>query len=202
MTLPTVLVTGFGPFLDVTANPSGTLAKRLAATPPDGVEVVGRVLPVSYARTPVALAAAMAEVAAPRAMLALGLHRGSWLRLEARARARLDSPAPDAEGVHGLDLPPLGRRDLECSLDLERLASALRAAGAPDVRISRDAGGYLCERVYYDLLRAGQTLGLPALFVHVPALDLLGLDIQERVLRALVVELACPQTPGEACARA
>ncbi|MCB9915276.1 MAG: hypothetical protein H6828_09020 [Planctomycetes bacterium] len=189
---PVVLVTGFEPFLDVARNPSGLLAQRLEHEPPAGVSVLGRVLPVSFSATPPVLAGALAEArgAGARALLGLGVHRGAWFRLERGARARLDSPKADDQGLYAAELGPLGERDLATTLDLDALAEVLRAAGATDVRTSDDAGGFLCERAYYDLLAAGEALGVPALFLHVPPLDALELDAQARVVRALVAELA------------
>lgn len=165
-----VLVTGFGPFLDVARNPSGEAALALAQAPPPGLEVVGVELPVSFAGAPAALEAALSGLAprVPDVLLALGLHRGSWLRLEQRARARLGSAKPDAEGRRGAEQGLLAGGELRCRLDLEVLAQGLVAAGAADVRLSRDAGGYVCERTYHAALAAGERLGRPALFLHVP----------------------------------
>jgi len=189
---PLVLVTGFGPFRDVARNPSGELAEALALDPPAGVEVVGRVLPVSFAAAPPALEAAIERLAprVPDAILGLGVQRGAWFRLERRARAVLDSEKPDLDGRFARELEPLGARDLECALDLERLCAAMRAAGAGEARASDQAGGYVCERVFRAALEAGARLGLPGLFLHLPPADLVSVDDQLPVLRGLLVELA------------
>ena len=47
-----LLVTGFGPFRDVTSNPSGAIAERLQAEPPDAWEVLSAVLPVTFDDAP------------------------------------------------------------------------------------------------------------------------------------------------------
>lgn len=183
-----VLVTGFGPFLDAAHNPSGELALRLTGGPPEGLDVLGRILPVSFTHAPPALAEALGDVGArgPRALLGLGLHRGEGFRLERRARARLGSQKPDAEGAYAHDQQPLGERDLETTLDLEALRAALAEVTDAEVRVSDDAGGYLCERVYYDLLAAGEGLGIPALFLHVPSAERVEMKEQERVVGALL----------------
>ncbi len=191
MTSPLVFVTGFGPFLDVSENPSGELVRLLRDTPPAEVRVAGVVLPVSFARTPEALESALDEVSAQRpvVLLGLGAQRKSWFRLERRARARLDSKKPDAEGLFAADVGLLGEGDLATGLDLEGLRLVLIEAGAADARVSDDAGGYLCELTYYSLLRRASALGIPALFLHLPPLDVVDAEVQAGCLRGLIVEL-------------
>jgi pyroglutamyl-peptidase len=181
-----ILVTGFGPFEGVSENPSGLVAEVLAAEP--GIHA--GVLPVAFRSAPRAFDALLARIAprVPAALVGLGVHRGAEFRLEARAGRRLGSDRPDVEGVCAADLEVGGSEPLElCSaLDLEALAGELRAAGAARVRISRDAGGYVCERIYRHALEAGLRLGIPAVFLHVPPLAAVGLDRQIPVVRALL----------------
>lgn len=183
-----VLVTGFGPFLDVTVNPSGELARALALSPPPGIEVAACVLPVSFTGAPAALEAALQGLRprVPELLLGLGLHRGSWLRLELRARAAMTSPKRDSEGRLGAELGPLPGGELRSSLDLAALGEDLRAAGADDVRLSDDAGGYVCERTYRATLEAGARLARPALFLHVPSAEHLAIARQADLLRAWI----------------
>ena len=52
--------------------------------------------------------------------------------------------------------------------------------------ISEDAGGYLCERVF----RAGLEVGVaPALFLHVPPLEVMGAEEQTEVVLAFLERL-------------
>jgi pyroglutamyl-peptidase len=68
-----------------------------------------------------------------------------------------------------MDIMP-GPRHLLCTAPLPRIAAALIAAGFP-ATISDNAGGYLCNELFYHLITrnattwCGQTL---VLFVHIP----------------------------------
>jgi len=185
-----VLVTGFEPFLDVRVNPSGEVARRLDGRRIAGSEVVGRVLPVAFARAPGALDAALEEAGGrPRLVLAMGVHRGDAFRLETSARARFESAQADNDGVVGavVDGPGVRRSELDVGGACVR---ALRAAGAAEVVTSDDAGGYLCERVYRAALDRGAERGVPALFLHVPPVASAPVEAQagivERFLAALL----------------
>jgi len=95
---PLLLVTGFGPFLEVENNPSGLLARALVAdeglAAELGAPVRGGELPVSIERSAPAFDALLAELAeGPRAILCLGVQREAWWRLERCARGRLTESA-------------------------------------------------------------------------------------------------------------
>ncbi len=170
MSEPLVVLSGFGPFFQVERNPSGEVALALAASPPPGMRVVAAQLPVTFRHAGDTLEGLIATCGEqrPDAVLALGVHPGPSFRLERRARSRLDSVKPDNEDrqVDGLVLEP--DRDLETTLDLRRLAAALERAGAEEVIISEDAGGFVCEATYHRLLALTENLGVPGLFLHVP----------------------------------
>ena len=184
MNEPLVLITGFGPFPQVDVNPSGRAAAALEADPPPGIRVVGRELPVELHRAGDALEAALLECRRrPDFLLSLGVQRGGWWRPEGLARARMDSTKPDNAGRFAAELPPLGDRDLESSVDPVRVAELLIEAGASDARPSRDAGGYVCERTFYANLVAAERLGVPGTFLHVPNHELVSLDEQVAILR-------------------
>ena len=190
MNAPLLFVTGFEPYLDARFNPSGELARLLALQPPPGVEIVGEVLPVSFTRTPPAYARALERLdRRPVALLALGLHRDSWFRLERRARRVLDSLKPDAEGLYAKELEPLGEEDLATDLDLAALSAALVAGGAGEVRVSDDAGGYICEQTYHGLLRRAEEWGIGGLFLHVPPAEKVAVEDQLGPVTSLVREL-------------
>ncbi len=187
-----LLVTGFGAFENVERNPSGEIADALAKDPPAGVEIHSTILPVTFRGCGAAADRALAALAprVPDVLLSLGVHSGSTFRLERRARAR---PKPGRQDNDGETADTLGLADgpeLESSLDPEPLAEALRAAGAAEVVVSSDAGGYVCERIYHHMLDAGARLGIPALFLHVPPITAVEVPEQVRVVRALVGELA------------
>lgn len=190
-----MLVTGFGPFLEVERNASGEVALALAALPADalgGARVAAGVLPVVFAEVADAVDALLAGLApeVPGLLLGLGVHRGGSFRLERGARARLDSPKTDNAGRRAAELAPLGERDLATDLDLERLGRVLRSAGADEIQLSDDAGGFVCERAYHHLLARADALGVPALFLHVPPLERVPVEAQVPVVAGLVAALA------------
>jgi pyroglutamyl-peptidase len=181
-----VLVSGFGPFLDVVANPSGLVADALSGDP--GVH--GIVLPVSFVRSAQALDAALRGMPRrPRALLGLGVHRGVTLRVERGARSQLESRSPDVDGMRGATLALAGAALLETVCDVRRLADRLRELDVAPVEISGDAGGYVCERMYRHMLELGESSGVPAVFLHVPPLEVLPLEAQVRAARLLLAEL-------------
>ncbi len=195
----TLLVTGFEPFLDVRVNPSGEVARRLDGGLLTGdVRVVGCQLPVSFEAAPLAFQAAFdALPAPPLAIVSLGVHRGPSFRLERRAGAVFESGQQDNDGRTGAGVRLEGPDRREATLDLEACAAWLREAGAGEVMISSDAGGYLCERVYRAGLDVGARVGIPALFLHVPPVEFVGVDDQESVLEGFLARLAASLTSTE-----
>ncbi len=186
------LLTGFGPFLKVKLNPSGEVVRVLGEEGIEGLRLTTSILPVTFRGAPLALQVALAELGSetPNFLLSLGAQTKPWFRLESRARARLDSKKPDLDSCFARELEELegGRR--HCQLDLEPLAEVLRSVDGADVRVSNDAGGYVCERTYHALLSAAEKLGIPALFLHLPPLDQVDLERQARHLRKLLLHLA------------
>jgi pyroglutamyl-peptidase len=190
-----ILVTGFGPFLDVVHNPSGEVARRLDGREIHGLRVVGRVLPVSVARVPAALDAlfdALFDDARPRLLVGLGVQREPNFRLERRARLPLTAAKPDGDGRVPLDdVGTMPAEEHTTDVDVEALVRELHARGV-SARVSDDAGGYVCEWAYVHLLRHARRAGCPALFVHVPKAAAVALDDQEAVVVRIVEWLTRP----------
>jgi len=185
-TLRCLFITGFGPFPGVERNPSREIARALAERDlVPGAHVVAAELPVAFGAVAGAIDAALAALAEPPdVLLGIGVwSRGDSFRLERRARGRFDDTRPDNDGATGagLDLGPERRT----TLDLEALAERMRAAGAGLVRISDDAGRYVCERTYLHLLTRAEELGAQALFLHVPPLEVVELERQIACAAAL-----------------
>jgi pyroglutamyl-peptidase len=165
-----ILLTAFGPFPGVERNPSREVAAALEREPPPGVRILFRELPVTFLGAPPAIDAFLAEHKRerPAALVGIGVQRRATFRLERRARGRYDSERPDNDGLAPVQLGLDVGAELSTRVDLERLAEGLRRAGAPAVEISTDAGGYVCERTYHQLLLRGEELDLPTLFLHIP----------------------------------
>jgi pyroglutamyl-peptidase len=165
----TVLVTGFGAFGEVRRNPSELIAAALDDTEVAGAKVVGRVLPVSAARTPPAVREAVAAVD-PSLVVLLGVAPGrSALAAERVALNVFDFEDPDNDGEQPVDVPisPYGPAAYFSTLPLRAIVRAWEAAGIPGY-VSDTAGTYLCNAAMYTALDVGN--GKPAGFVHVPSL--------------------------------
>jgi pyroglutamyl-peptidase len=181
-----VLVSGFGPFERVGTNPSGEIARALAARPPAGARVRAAVLPVSFARAPEtwdeAFTGLLAGAEHPTLCLALGVAKRPGFRLERFATPELKLvPRVDVDGRSAHEFTRAGAR-LESGLDLARVLEALRRRGVLDARISRTAGGYVCERIYHHVLTRAREHGVAGLFVHVPPLRFTELERQIQVV--------------------
>lgn len=190
MTLPLVLVTGFGAFLDVERNPSGELARLLEAEPPEGCRVRGIELPVTFDGAPVAIAEELERLGqTPVLLLGTGVHRGPCFRLEKQARGNLKSDRPDNAGRIADGEGIVLGEDLATELELSSLVPLLEAPELDPVMLSEDAGGYVCERTYHALLTEANARSIPALFLHVPPLEFMESERQAAHARALVAEL-------------
>lgn len=184
-----MLVSGFGPFEAFDENPSGQVAEALAAAPPPGVRVRAAVLPVSFERAPKGWDELLLGQDAPALLLGLGVARRAGFRLERRGGPRLKAvPRPDVDGRSAGDFSHAGPV-LETSLDLARLLDGLRRRGVADARISRTAGGYVCERIYHHVLVRARERGVPGLFVHVPPVRFAPLARQIQVVSWVLEEL-------------
>jgi pyroglutamyl-peptidase len=165
----TILVAGFGPFGSVERNPSELIATELDGSVVAGAATVGRVLPVSAERTPVAVREAIAEVG-PSLVLLLGVAPGrSALAAERVALNVFDFEEPDNDGEQPVDVPirPGGPAAYFSTLPLRAIVKAWHDAGIPGY-VSDTAGTYLCNAALYSALDLD--VGAPSGFVHLPSL--------------------------------
>jgi len=169
----TVLVTGFEPFGGSTVNPSQQLVDAL-----DG-DVAKALLPVSYARAADALRAAIAEHD-PDVVICFGQADGrTSISVERFAHNLDEATTTDNDEAPGTGAPidPDGPVAYPSSLPVDEIVAALRAEGIPAAP-SRDAGGFLCNHVFYVLMRTlerGERAARGG-FVHVPLLPQQALD--------------------------
>jgi pyroglutamyl-peptidase len=154
-----ILVTGFGPFLDVQENPSGRIARRLDGARVAGHTVYGELLPVTYDEAP-ARTLALAARLRPALVVGLGVARGrERVMVERVGRRPTATAAPDVSGRR--PAPPTGApAEVRATLDVEAFAEALGAD------VSNDAGTYVCNAWLYAVARG--LPGVPVGFVHVP----------------------------------
>lgn len=172
-----MLVTGFTPFTGAPVNPTEYLMRHFNENPPalgEDVEARFAVLPVDYVGSIPELEALAGEFE-PHVSVHFGLAgETSAFRLETTARNEITSAVPDNS-----DRRPEPRRIVEngghhvSTLPLEKIAAALEGRGLP-VTWSDNAGGYLCNYVFYHAA-AGLCAGLPAPmtgFIHVPPVSM------------------------------
>ncbi len=167
----TVLLTGFPRYANAERNPSEQIVAALGGTVVRGIEIAGRVLPVSAERTPGAVRAAIAE-SAPSLVLLLGVAPGrTGLSIERTAVNLFDFPSPDNDGAQPVDMPIEEGAPVAyfATLPLRQIVEAWRAAGIPGY-VSDTAGLYVCNAAMYAALHAAAGGGPPAGFLHLPSL--------------------------------
>ena len=179
MNAPPLLLTGFEPFDGGRINPSGEVARALDGATIAGARIIGRVLPVSFARL-AGVIADLVETTAPAALIGMGLADGEpGLRLEQVAINRSHSERADNDGDRPANRPldPAGPPARLATLALEPIVGALRAAGIP-ARLSFHAGTHCCNLWLYHALGAleRRSRGVPCGFVHLPCLPEQALD--------------------------
>ena len=155
--MPRLLLTGFGPFGKIEANPSSILVKQSGAN--------YRILRVSYAAVDEFLAGLdpssfdhllLTGVAAGRAQISLE----TLARNQKKAIADVDGVKPE-EGK----IDSTGPDVIEGTL----WSKALLENASGDVHVSDGAGGYLCNYSYYRALQMFPTKRVG--FLHVASFD-------------------------------
>jgi pyroglutamyl-peptidase len=166
-----VLLTGFGPFPGAPFNPSARMAERLARRHRPALAGIARsmhVFATSYAAVDRDLAKLLAR--RPDIVLMFGLAgRTRHLRIETRARNARSVIFPDADGqlAQSGSIARGAPAALKGRAPFRRLLQAVTATGVP-IRLSRDAGRYLCNYAYWRALAATANGKTCVQFVHVP----------------------------------
>ena len=162
-----VLVTGFEPFDGGTVNPSQLLIEALAG------DADTALLPVSYARAADELRRAVKDVS-PDVVICFGQADGrTGISIERFAHNLDEATTTDNDSApgSGAAIDPHGPIAYPSTLPVDDLVEALRAEGIP-ASPSRDAGGFLCNHVFYVLMSvlAEERPSAIGGFVHVPLL--------------------------------
>ena len=164
-----VLVTGFEPFGGAHVNPSQKLVEALASDPPDGAAVATAVLPVAWDRAADELLRTL-EREQPELVVCFGQADGrAHVEIE-RFALNFDEGSDEGGEARRAEISADGPVAYRSSLPVDAIVEALRADGIP-AAASRDAGGFLCNHVFYILMGAlAGRVGVRGGFVHVPLL--------------------------------
>lgn len=164
-----VLVTGFEPFGGESRNPSAEVAMALEGRVLAGIPVVGKVLPCVFGLALQELRSSLRRLR-PRLVICLGQASGrAGLSLERVAINVDDARIPDNAGHSPVDLAidPRGPVAYWSTLPIKRIKAALLEAGL-SAEISQTAGTFVCNHVFYGLMRTLARSGGRGGFIHVP----------------------------------
>ncbi len=172
------LLTGFEPFLHHTFNPTMDVAKELDGKIIGNYEVVGRILPVTFAESGEQLLTYIKEEQ-PDVVISLGLAGGRNHITPERIAINCMDGAKDNNGVqmNGEKIKEHGKDGMLTTLPIKDMVEALHEAVIP-ASISNSAGTYVCNHVMYQALHyfEEEEKNVPAGFIHIPPSHALALE--------------------------
>jgi pyroglutamyl-peptidase len=184
---PVILLTGFEPFGDPKSpNASWEGVRQLDGQSWKGYQLVCKQMQVVWG-APLAQLQQWNSLYHPVAIFCFGQGSPGYFALESKAvnlrGQHLDNKQQEPPGPTIVEDGP---QTLNASSDCLELSRRLSAQGYP-VRVSEDAGKYLCEEALYSLeyLKSSGQLTAPVLFCHVPPL---GSRIQDRQVDAPLIQ--------------
>lgn len=191
-----LLLTGFGPFRDIAINPSQLMAERLDGAQIGAVRITSLILPVVFGQDRDLVGAAI-ERHRPAIVLSLGVAAGEpGLRWESMGRNRRQSE----DGFRPILAD--GPDAYAATLPHGPVLAAVEAAEVA-IRLSEDAGTYLCNHVLYTTLHLAShgSRRFRAGFLHIPKATeharpdepSMPLDTIERGIRAAIQGLQPPR---------
>lgn len=182
-----ILVAGFARFGAHAVNPAEEIVRGLAGS----ARLATAVLPVAYRRAETQLVGLL-DSRRPDALLLLGRHEGEAIRLERVALNLDDAASADEDGERRSATPirPAGPVGHWSTLPLDAFAAALASRALP-FAWSRDAGGFLCNHVFYVARQWAEESGreLPCGFLHLPPPEALALERQREAVAACLEAL-------------
>lgn len=168
----TILVTGFEPFGGETVNASWEAAKQLEGWRHGDLTAIAGLLPCSYEASVKNLIHTI-ERLRPDALLMTGqAARRAVVCVERFAHNLDDAAAPDNDGDlrRAIRISRAAPEWLEATAPASVIARAIKQAGIP-ARLSRSAGAFVCNHLYFGALQylGAQGSPIPAVFLHLPA---------------------------------
>lgn len=168
-----ILVTGFEPFGGDIANGSWEAVQDLDGKHLGTSVVVVAQLPVVWGEASEKLHE-LIKVNKPVAVISFGQAGEEPVRLETIAHNVRESILDNKKKMpHTLQIYSHAASELKTRLPLPEIEFRLRTAGIP-VRVSQDAGTYLCNDIFYTLMHDPGTANAKNIlrgFVHVPPLN-------------------------------
>ncbi len=175
MKRPAILITGFGEFPGAPANPTEHAINRLRHQYAGREDLAFGVLDTDY-KTGLVQLERLRETLQPDVILMAGLHAvARCIRLELAARNQVSTQRKDRSGFIPADpvIAAEAPSSLHTGLPVPAIMAALRARQI-DFEVSRHAGDYLCNYVYFKALdhcRLSDRASPHVIFVHTPLTD-------------------------------
>jgi pyroglutamyl-peptidase len=179
-----LLITGFGPFPGRENNPSAALVRAIAAEFNDASCLMRCVVLKTEYQAGLKTLDKELKTFRPDIVISFGVAADrKGIHLETRAANRIDNKGiADAAGYRPrrVRIDKTKNNEFPSTLPLQEIHRSLGAQGIP-VQMSRDAGGYLCNYVFYNVMKHAQKGKGPAAagFVHIPLPDAGGMSEED-----------------------
>lgn len=167
-----ILITGFEPFGGQSFNPSAEIALALNGRSIQELPVVGAVLPCVFGQDLKALRRLLRRHR-PSLVVCLGQAGGrAALSVERVALNVVDARIADNAGQAPVDVAVVsgGPVGYWSTLPIKAICAAWREAGLPG-EVSPSAGTFVCNHLFYGLMRALRGRFTRAGFIHVPYVE-------------------------------
>lgn len=178
-----VLLSGFGPFLEIKNNPSEQIVLKLA----EDFQIPFIILPVVFAESFEVLKQKI-QIEKPDVILMFGVAATrSTICFERIGLNWVDSKNADSKMV----TPKTGRIDSKQELalmspfNLEEVISQYDFNERKSLEISYSAGTYVCNDLYFRMLNEKQ-ISADKLFIHIPSFDKIDEQLQLKLLSKVV----------------
>lgn len=168
------MISGFESFGGRKINPTALLIEALQNKEipiPDGLIVDQILLPVTFEQSFYDLQKKI-NVFNPDVVIAFGLSaKSDAIKLETLAVNRIDAEIQDNNGMQPREqmINHLGEPSYPSTLPIQGIEHVLTEAGIP-VKLSSDAGSYVCNYVFYRMMESNQDALRLCGFIHVPLL--------------------------------
>lgn len=167
--MPGILVTGFEPFGGQKKNASWEAVQRLPEAI-GGCPVHKLMVPVVFGKAGQTVLEAVRSLRPDFVFMAGEAGGRKDITPESTAVNERVGRIPDNAGFTpepGAPIVPGGSLHLHPTLPHEQVINEMSSRGEP-IKLSDDAGRYVCNDLFYTMLYASRASGLPVFFIHVP----------------------------------